>query len=160
MNRKSLQALIIDHHFGELSPEDAEALEARLAVDAAAQAEAKQILATLDTARRAVLMHPELVQASVPTVERSLVSANGNWSRPALAAAVVFLAALSGSVGFWAGHTFSPSASQVILPPPKADDPVENSPWTRYRITPNPGGAGLQIVRLENHHDPDNTSIK
>lgn len=163
MNRQSLQALIIDHHFGELSPEDAKSLEARLAVDTEAQAEARQIRATLATAHRTVLMHPELVRLSEPAVERISVPANGNWSWLALAAAIVFLTVLSGSVGFWVGRSCSTTqataSSQDTSPIPKAAAPVENSPWTRYRIASNPGGAGLQIVRLENHK-PNNTSIK
>ncbi len=138
---KSLQSLIIDRHFGELSSEDAKVLEARLAAEPAAQAEAEKILATLATVRRTVLAHPELAQVTGPAVERA-ASVFGNWL--ALAAAAVFLVALGGSVGFWAGHA-SPSAK-----PSQATVPSEKSPWTRYRIASNPGAAGFQIVRLEN----------
>ncbi|TSA35036.1 MAG: hypothetical protein D4R65_05125 [Verrucomicrobiaceae bacterium] len=139
---KSLQSLIIDRHFGELSPEDATILEARLAAEPAAQAEAKKILATLATVRRTVLAHPELAQVTEQAVEIRPSSAHGNWL--ALAAAAVFLVALSGTVGFLAGQA-SPSAKSV-----QATVPVEKSPWTHYRIASNPGAAGFQIVRLEN----------
>lgn len=139
---KSLQSLIIDRHFGELSSEEEKTLEARLAAEPEAQAEAEKILATLATVRRTVIAHPELVQAPEKAVERAPSSAHENWL--ALAAAAVFLVALGGSVGFWAGHA-SPSAKPV-----QTAAPVEKSPWTRYRIASNPGAAGFQIVRLEN----------
>lgn len=139
---KSLQSLIIDRHFGELSPEDAKFLEARLAAEPAAQAEAEKIFESLATVRRTVLAHPELAQAADPAAERMAVSVRGNWL--ALAAAAVFLVALGGTVGFWAGQA-SPSTEPV-----QAAAPVEKSPWTRYRIASNPGAAGFQIVRLEN----------
>lgn len=141
---KSLQSLIIDRHFGEISPEDAKALEARLAAEPAAQAEAEKIFATLATVRRTVLAHPELVHVPKQAVELRPASAHGNWI--ALAAAAVFLVALSGTVGFWAGQA-SPSTKPV-----QAAVPVEKSPWTRYRIASNSGGAGFQIVRLENQN--------
>lgn len=144
MNPQSLQSLIIDHHFGELSPEDAKSLETRLAADPVARTEAEKILATLATVRRTVLAHPELVKLTGPAVEKMSFSVHGNWL--ALAAAVVFLVASSGSVGFWAGQTFSKPLPGIA----QATVPVEKSPWTRYRIASNPGAAGFQIVRLEN----------
>jgi hypothetical protein len=139
---KSLQSLVIDHHFRELSPEDAKSLETRLAAEPEAKAEAAKILATISTVRRTVLAHPELVKA--PAVERMPVSAQVNWL--ALAAAAVFLVALSGSVGFWAGQTFAKPRAGMA----QANAPVGKSPWTRYRIASNPGAAGFQVVRLEN----------
>jgi anti-sigma factor RsiW len=141
---KSLQSLVIDRHFGELSPKEAKALEARLAAEPAARAEAEKILATLATVRRTVLTHPELVKSTGPAVAKMSFFVHGNWL--ALAAAAVFLVALSGSVGFWAGRTFSKPLPGIA----QATDPVEKSPWTRYRIASNPGAAGFQIVRLEN----------
>jgi len=141
---KSLQSLIIDRHFGELSPEDAKSLEARLAAEPAAQAEAEKIFATLATVRRTVLAHPELVHAPEQALIRQRSSAHGNWI--ALAAAAVLLVALSGTVGFWAGQA-SPSTEPV-----QAAAPVKKGPWTRYRIASNPGAAGFQIVRLENQN--------
>jgi len=139
---KSLQSLIIDRHFGELSPEDAKSLEARLAAEPGARAEAEMILATLATVRRTVLAHPELAQVTEQAAERMPVSVRGNWL--ALAAAAVFLVALGGSVGFWAGHV-SQSTRTV-----QATVTIEKSPWTRYRIASKPGAAGFQVVRLEN----------
>lgn len=139
---KSLQSLIIDRHFGEISSEEAKTLEARLATEPEARAEAEKILATLATVRRTVLAHPELAKGTEQAAERMHVSAHGNWL--ALAAAAVFLVALGGSVGFWVGHA-SPSAKSC-----QASGPIEKSPWTRYRIASNPGGAGFQVVRLEN----------
>ena len=146
-----------DHHFGELSPEDAVSLEARLAVDVAAQEEAKRVLATLATARRTVVMHLELVRPPDTGNGSASISSNGNWPTLAQAAAIVLLAALSASVGFLAGRSRSTS-SQTIQPASNPNTSFENSPWTCYRIASNQG-AGFQIVRLENHQC-DNTSIK
>lgn len=158
MNRQSLQALVIDYQLGELSPEIANLLEAHLAMDATAKAEADRILATLETARKTVLMHPELARITDPAAGRLPVSASGDRSWLARAAAILFLATLSGLGGFLAGRT---GFSAVPSPGPQAKSapPVENSPWTRYRIGPNPGGPGLQIVRLENRK-ANNTVIK
>lgn len=139
---KSLQSLIIDRHFGEISSEEAKSLEARLTAEPQAKAEAAKILSTLATVRQTVLAHPELVKT--PAVARMPVPSQVN--RLALAAAAVFLVALGGSVGFLAGQTFSKPRAGIA----QVNVPADKSPWTRYRIASNPGAAGFQIVRLEN----------
>jgi hypothetical protein len=157
MNKNHLQALIVDQHFGELSEAEANSLEALLAADAGAREEARHIHAALATIRRTVLKHPELARPSGAAEEILPVRANGN--RLAMAAAVAFAAALGGSAGFWAGHSYSTTSPQAARPVPKAAARADGSPWTRYRIASNPGGAGLQIVRLETSK-ANNTFIK
>lgn len=162
MNRQSLQALIIDRQFGELSPEDSKLLETLLETDSAAREEADRIRATLETAREVVIMHPELARIRESVIGRLPEPLEESWSWLARAAAILALAALSGFGGFLAGRVTPPVSLSTVVQPvsqPKTGTPVENSPWTQYRIASNPAGAGLQIVRLENHQ-PNNTIIK
>lgn len=147
MNHHSLQALIIDHQFGELSSSEAESLEALFAEDVAAREEARQIHAALATTRQAVLMRPDLGQTSGTSCDMPTSAKSANWL--ALAAAVVFVAVVSGAVGFFTGRASS-AASLATLEAPGEVGPPDKSPWTRYRIASNPG-PGFQIVRLENH---------
>jgi len=157
MNRESLQALIIDHQCGELSPEVAELLEAHLASDASSKAEAERILATLDTTRQAVLGHPELARTTYPEIGRLPGNTSRDRSWLARAAAILLLVSLAGLGGFRIGRAKDPSLSLAAMG--RSEAPIKNSPWTRYRIASNPGGAGLQIARLENH-GTYNTPIK
>jgi hypothetical protein len=90
--------LIIDRHFGELSPEAEEMLDHHLSANAAARAEAERILDSLNVTRDVVLRHPEL--ARVPVMPQSKVlkprhSSAMPWL--ARAAAMLLLAALAGA---------------------------------------------------------------
>lgn len=154
MNPSSLHALVIDRHFGELSPEAAELLELHLAGNADAQAEAQRILRALAVTQKTVMQHPEL--ARVTWVEKTP-------SRPARrpsfmpwlarAAAVLLLAALVGAGGFLAGRssTAAPATAAVEEKAPPTPSRKE-SPWARYRMTFDPAGQGMQVVRVDTAH--------
>ncbi|MGV3661016.1 MAG: hypothetical protein ACO1TE_12585 [Prosthecobacter sp.] len=159
MNPSSLHALVIDRHFGELSPEATELLELHLANDADAQAEAQRILRALAVTQKTVMQHPEL--ARMPLVEKALEPMPSQKSGRSLllpwlarAAAVLLLAALTGAGGFLAGRSSTPSAATAapeaeIPAPATATPPRKESPWARYRMTFDPAGQGMQVVRVD-----------
>ncbi|MCX6855886.1 MAG: hypothetical protein NTV80_13385 [Verrucomicrobia bacterium] len=144
MKSESLHALIIDQHFGELSPEAAELLELHLASHAEARSAAMRIQQTLGVTRDVVLRHPEL--ACVTSLEKRAVPVRRSstmipWL--ARAAAVLLLAALTGVGGFLVGR----SESQTVTE--KKAAPRKESPWARYRMTFDPAGDGMQVVRVD-----------
>ena len=152
MNPQSLHALIIDRHFGELSPEATELLELHLAQHPEARREAERVLESLSVTRDAVLQHPELAQ--VPPVEKIILQPvrRRNFTLwMARAAAVILFAGLTGGSGFLAGRSGVPSTAeartQVAAATPVT--PRKNSPWARYRMAFDPGGNGMQIVHVE-----------
>lgn len=157
MNPSSLHALVIDRHFGELSPEATELLELHLEENARAQAEAQRILRALAVTQRTVMQHPEL--ARLPLMEKTPSSpAPQPWIWTSLspwlarAAAVLLLATLTGAGGFLAGRS-SASSSAINAPeakvPAPATAPRKESPWARYRMTFDPAGKGMQVVRVD-----------
>jgi anti-sigma factor RsiW len=148
MKSESLHALIIDQHFGELSPEVAELLELHLASHPSALAEAERVLQSLNVTRDVVLRHPEL--ARVTSVEKRVDSVPRRTSAMpwlARAAAVLLLAALTGVGGFLAGRSESQTVTSTA-PETKAA-PRKESPWARYRMTFDPAGDGMQVVRVD-----------
>ncbi len=146
MKPESLHALLIDRHFGELSPEAAELLEHHLATHAPARAEAGRLLATLTTTQAAVLQHPEL--ARVPATTPSHRAHRPHWhSWLARAAAVLMLAGLAGTGGYLAGRGGPP-------PPLAAATPRPGSPWAKYRMSFDPAGTGIQILRVDTASQP------
>lgn len=153
MNPQSLHALVIDRHFGELSPEATELLELHLAQNAAARTEAERVLESLTVTRDTVLRHPELGQVS-PPVEK-IVTAPVRRRQTILwlarAAAVILFAGLTGGSGFLAGRSGVPSAAETKGEVAGATPvtPRKNSPWARYRMAFDPGSNGMQIVRVE-----------
>lgn len=158
MKSSSLHALVIDRHLGELSPEAVELLEAYLAGNAAAQAETERIVASLTATRDAVLRHPELVArleampAAVTTAQpRHRTAWIHSWM--ARAAAVLLPAALTGAAGFMAGRSEGPAPTLAVVAPSSSSSssaqPRKESPWARYRMTFDPAGEGLQVVRVE-----------
>jgi anti-sigma factor RsiW len=144
MKPESLHALIIDRHFGELSPEAAELLEHHLAAHPAARAEAERILQSLEIAHNAVLRHPEL--ARVP-VEMHVVPRVVNMpsKMPWLARAAA-LALLAGAGGFFAGRS---NVSTTAAIAESAPEPRRESPWAKYRMSFDPAGEGMQVVRVD-----------
>lgn len=141
MKPESLHALLIDRHFGELSPEAAELLEHHLASHAPARAEAERLLATLVTTQAAVMQHPELARVPTPASPRPLP--RPNWSHwLARAAAVVALAGIAGMGGYLAGRGSPPA-------PLAAATPRAGSPWAKYRMSFDPAGTGIQVVRVD-----------
>ncbi|MDP1589768.1 MAG: hypothetical protein Q8M07_18590 [Prosthecobacter sp.] len=180
MKPSSLHALVIDRHFGELTPEATELLELHLAQNADARVEAERILASLSVTHDAVLGHPELVLASVGRVWRQPARLLGYESgvppQPAKddrACATVVLppgipasqritkkpsfipwlaraaaiALLAGAAGFFAGRSESRMASGDVESPTQT--PRKESPWAKYRMSFDPAGEGMQVVRVD-----------
>lgn len=150
MKPSSLHALIIDRQFGELTPEAEELLELHLAQNADARAEAERILASLSVTHDAVLRHPELARVMPASMEKAVVPAPRRTSiMPwlARAAAIVLLAAVTGITGFVAGRSESRMASGNGDSP--TPSPRKESPWARYRMSFDPAGEGMQVVRVD-----------
>jgi hypothetical protein len=149
MNATSLHALVVDQHFGELTPEVAELLGEYLSENATARAEASRIREALTVTEETVRLHPEVAQLEVA---ESCLSARGkrDLSWLARAASIAALATLAGVGGFLAGQTHQPvsnaasNAAQDLPRPPRKD-----SPWARYRIASDFGSTGLQVVRVD-----------
>ncbi len=157
MNAQSLHALIIDRHFGELTPEATELLAAHLAQNPAAQAEADRILRALSTTEQAVLEHPELVQMGHGERKQEIAEPSakkGSWSPAwlARAAAIVALLGVSGATGFFAGRTqpVTPPSPTVAATNVVPRLPRSDSPWASYRLAHDPNGGGLRAVRVRN----------
>ncbi len=148
MKSVSLHALIIDRHFGELSSEAVELLEHHLTGNASARAEAERILESLNVTRDAVLRHPELAYVSAiekrPAPAPRRVSPIMPWL--AHAAAMVLLAALAGAGGFVAGRSGSLAKTDAVETKPAQR---KESPWAKYRMTFDPAGEGMQVVRVD-----------
>ncbi len=150
MKSSSLHALVIDRHFGELSPEAVELLELHLASHPAAQAEAARILESLAVTGAAVMQHPELGHVP-PVLAKPVLKPQRKpvWTPWLARAAVVALAC---TLGFLMGRAetrpaASSSASQVASAPPM--EARKDSPWARYRMSFDPAGEGLQVVRVD-----------
>jgi hypothetical protein len=159
MNAQSLHALIIDRHFGELSPEATELLAAHLAQNPAAQAEADRILGALAITEQTVLEHPELVQMGYgekkPTPAVAATTVRKGWLTPAVlakAAAIVVLLGASGVTGFVAGRTqpLSPPTPTVASVNVATQTPRSDSPWASYRLAHDPNSGELRAVRVKN----------
>lgn len=149
MKPESLHALLIDRHFGELSPEAAELLEHHLATHAPARAEAERLLATLTATQTAVLQHPELARVPATTPPRRAL--RPHWHHGlARAAAVLVLAGLAGAGGYLAGRGDPPAPIAAVTPRP-------GSPWAKYRMSFDPAGAGIQVVRVDSAPPPANS---
>jgi anti-sigma factor RsiW len=157
MNAQSLHALIIDRHFGELSPEATELLAAHLAQNPEAQAEADRILGALAITEQTVLEHPELVQMgsgdkkNVPAAQ----PVKKGWFTPAVlakAAAMVLLLGVSGVTGFFAGRTqpLAPPSPTVASANVVPQTPRSDSPWASYRLAHDPNSGELRAVRVKN----------
>ncbi|MBE7493726.1 MAG: hypothetical protein HS117_02155 [Verrucomicrobiaceae bacterium] len=147
MKPSSLHALVIDRHLGELAPEAAELLELHLAKDADARTEADRILAALSATHDAVLLHPELAHvlpasAGKPAAPMPRRSSFVPWLARAAA-----IALLAGTVGFYAGRTESRTASGNVES--STPSPRKESPWARYRMSFDPAGEGMQVVRVD-----------
>lgn len=147
MNADHFEALVIDEHFGELTPEVSALLHAYLAAHPEARAQAADIRATLSLAKQTLEQHPELarVTAAEAGLRAPLVQAapRQQWKPLAAAAALALLAAAG---GFHYGSQRS-SPPPVVAQEPAA--PAQKSPWTRYRMVIDPQGQGMQVVRVD-----------
>lgn len=144
MNPKSLEALIIDRSFGELSPEAAELLETFLDTHPEAHAMVARIEAALATTESAVSKHPELFSARQLAGSQEAAPENviplpaAVWLR---AVAAVALLALVGASGYLAGHrSHSPEPTLSGQRSPTLLSSATPSPWAQYRIT----SAGIE----------------
>lgn len=153
MNPQSLHALVIDRHFGELAPEAADLLEHHLAQNPAARTEAERILQSLAVTGDAMLRHPELAQVA-PVAKASTAR---SW-QPALsvwmlrAAALLLLATVAAAAGFITGRSTAPvTANPVLLAAVSQPSEVssKSGPWARYRMSFDPSGSGVQVVRVD-----------
>ena len=159
MKLESLHTLVIDHHFGELTPEASELLELYLAKDTAARAEAVNVLTSLEATREAVVRHPDLGQvSSAPAPVRRDQPSLFAQSRFAKAAALILFGLLIGGGGFMAGrmelnHTVHSSPGSGRAESAVADSgPRKTSPWAQYRMTFDPVGEGVRVVRVDLNH--------
>ncbi len=148
MKTESLHSLVIDHHAGELPSEVAELLEAHLTSHPAARAESARILAALQLTRETVLCHPELSrvparETAVPLITRTRRTMP-SWMK---AAAVMLLAALTAVGGFFAGRAPFPDDAGTAKITPVS--PRKESPWAKYRMSPDPLGNGIRVVRVD-----------
>lgn len=159
MNPQSLHALIIDRHFGELTPEAAELLEHHLAQNPASRAEAERILDSLAVTGDAMLQHPELARVASPQKAKT----TSLW-RPAFttwmmrAAMLTLLAAAAAAAGFFAGRSGASSRPEprIIAASSPPAQPPNSGPWARYRMTFDPTGSGMQVVRVDVPHAKSN----
>jgi hypothetical protein len=155
MNATSLHALVVDQHFGELSPEVTELLETYLGENAEARAEALEIRKALSVTEETVLRHPELGRVVATTSGNDVREAIGNGrialSWLAMAASIALLAVLAGGAGFFVGQRMDNHHS---LPEPAIDGstpyaPRKESPWARYRVAHERGRDGRLVVRVD-----------
>lgn len=147
MKLSSLHALVIDRHFGELTPEAAELLDLHLAQNAEARAEAERILASLAVMQDAVLRHPELARVMPAPMEKAVAAAPRRSFIPQWLARAAVIALMAGAAGFFAGRFESGVVSGDVEPP--APSPRKESPWARYRMSFDPAGEGMQVVRVD-----------
>ena len=151
MKPESLQALIIDQHAGELTPDVADLLDAYLASNPAAQEEAARILDALSLTSQAVVQHPELARVSTRATH-AVPRTRQRWTPPLWlkAAAVVMLAALTAMAGFWVGRAQPVSgAGSSAIASTAPVSPRKDSPWAKYRMGPDPLGNGIRVVRVD-----------
>ena len=157
MKTEHLQALVIDRHFGELPAEVTALLDAYLAAHPDAAKEADAVLTSLGVTGQALARHPELVRLTEPeTAARGPVLAVPRQQHWARAAAVALLAGLAAMGGFYAGSSRNAVPGVAVSPSSEKPAAMERkaSPWTRYRMTVDPQGNGMQIVRVDKPQRP------
>jgi anti-sigma factor RsiW len=152
MNTTSLLALIVDQHAGELTPEVAELLEAYLAQNPTARAEAVRIREALAVTEKTLIHHPKLARVENVHTANSSLAPKGRRQFTASwlpkAASIAVLAVLTGAGGYFAGRKASPrSADGIVIAEATSRLPRKDSPWARYRFASD--GAGMQIVRVD-----------
>lgn len=157
MNPSSLEALIIDRHFGELTPEVAELLELHLAQNPAARTEADRIELALGATRDAMLHHPELARVA-PSPKVAVASSAPARSRAwmARAAAALLLSSLAAGGGYMAGSSNSDRVAPASVVASVTDSrpaPRKASPWAQYRVAFNSTASGMQVVRVDTASD-------
>ncbi|MBL9113816.1 MAG: hypothetical protein JNJ83_02340 [Verrucomicrobiaceae bacterium] len=139
MNSSQLQALLIDDHLGELSPEVSALLTAYLEHNPRARQDAEHIQTTLGIMRQTLHTYPELAQLDPDSP--TLVRPRNRLSRIAAVAALVLFTSLG--VSHWIT-----SSAQKSQKPALAASPGFKSPWTRYRLAADPKGNGLNVTPI------------
>lgn len=159
MKPSSLQALIIDRHSGELSPEAAELLDFHLSQYPEARAQAERALQAIHFTREAVIRHPELVRgeadasASVAATPNSVV--RGGLYSLAFLARVAAVAIVAAAVGFLAGRSAAPIPSPDFPTARQGGGTVaeastpHRSPWAQYRMSFDSSGEGVKVRRID-----------
>ncbi|MAS93184.1 MAG: hypothetical protein CMO55_08305 [Verrucomicrobiales bacterium] len=135
MNPRSLEALLLDRSFGELSPEASELLDAYLALHPEAQTDAAKIEETIAITEAAVTIRPELfseaqLSKGLDDSEKIVPFSFPVWMR---AAAAVAILSLVGAFGYIAGSQSAPSGEMKSSTPLAST--TTQSPWAQYRIT-------------------------
>ena len=161
MKTETLEALLLDHALGELSPEVVELLETHLAHNPEAAQQADGLASTVQLARQAMAVAQEAPRRSLAVERLRRVQMTHRrrafiWGMARLAACVVLGLALG-----WYGHTARKAtvAATNVLPPVAAvgipyaaestkdfwslanleaaqreRQPVESRPTSRYRL--------------------------
>jgi hypothetical protein len=156
MNTESLHALTIDRHFGELSREAAELLDHYLAQNPDARSESERILQSVAVTGEAMALHPELARVG-PVAVASPASTVRVAINPWLmrAAAFVLLTGTAAAMGFVAGRTGTApqvNAPVIVAASQNPSSSANHGPWARYRVSYDPTGSGMQVVRVDVPH--------
>ncbi|TLD71884.1 hypothetical protein FEM03_03930 [Phragmitibacter flavus] len=151
IDSKTLQALVIDRHFGEISAEAAELLEIYLTHNPEAMKETERVLSSLGVMGQAVM--PVLPSEEMKVIDLKANPARKGWATGWLARAAGLML-LAGAGGFLAGRSMPEVASSA---PPEmmvaeATEVKEanpgTGPWARYRLEVNARDGGMQVVRV------------
>lgn len=147
LDEKTLQALVIDRHFGELSAEAATLLAHYLEQNAEARLEAGRLVETLGVMARAGV--PVIGDAVVfEEVKTEPVRRGQGMAWLARAAGFVLLA---GIVGFVTGRSMmdkSPEEAAMVEVVEAAAPLRAEGHWARYRLEVDPLDGGMQVVRV------------
>lgn len=162
MNPKSLEALVLDRSFGELSPEAEELLDAYVAVNPDARKEVSRIASSLKITGAAIQERPDLFSQRRLSDDARPASdePKNSLAFPSLrsqglrAAAAVALLIAVGAASYFAGQRGTQTRGAVLASDVTArtepevlvsSSPAQVSPWAQYRLT----ASGLQTIIAE-----------
>ena len=136
MNTQALQSLVIDQHFGELSPETADLLRCYLQEQPELNAQVEETLSTLRLTAQAVMSTPQRVPQMLPAVapRRTLT-----WLAQAAAVLLLFL---TGAGGFLAGKHQTTAQTVALRPSGK------KGPWAKYELAYDAKSPRVSVVRI------------
>lgn len=158
MNPKSLEALIVDRSFGELSPEATELLDAYLGANPQMQELVSGIEEALSVTEVAVSSRPEMFREDgfdrtddVDSGSKLIAFPGSTWLK---AAAAFALLAVAGAGGYFAGNRSA--VSELSSAPGPAPTSLLSSstpgPWAQYRIAS--GGIETSIPTPSTSQEP------
>ncbi len=144
MNPKSLEALIIDRRFGELSPETAELLDAYIEANPLVAEQVASVEEALSVTELAITNHPVMFSERVlhessdqNNPEEKIIPFPGSiWLK---AVAAISVLALVGTGGYFAGTQSTTTAPSLSSGQPSGTllSSTSPSPWAQYRIAPD-----------------------